>query len=648
MRQEKSSLLRNKGFQSLLASLLCIVLGLLIGYIVLLIINPAGAGEAIRTIVENFLYYPSAAARLRYLGNTLVKTAPLLMCSLSVLFAYKVGLFNIGAAGQYVIGAGASLYCALGFGLPWYVCLLAAIAAGAVLGAISGLLKAYRNVNEVISCIMLNWISLYLVNALLSQVKETASPYTFTLSSTNPDAILPSLGLGALFSDNQYVTIAIPLTVIVAVGIWVLLEKTKLGYELRATGCNKFAAKYCGMKEKRNIILTMAIAGPFACSLLADLGAEVIGVESPRGRDTSRPTNQALQGWGTQMERRNTRSLCMNVKDGAGRAWFFELLKQADILVDGFRGGQMAKWGMTDEALWEVNPKLTIAHISGFGQTGDPAYVSRASFDGIGQAYGCFMEMNGYPDRLPVLAFPQVSDYYAGFMASIGALAGYINAQRTGKGDSVDVAQYEAMLRCEGFYALNYLNTGALPVREGSHSTSSAGYGTYICQDGVPIYTLILGPGVVRAALPLFGLEYGSELFPEGTPVISFGSEAGNVLEEAMEAFFGSHTAEEAERLMLEAGVPCSRIYTYEMAERDPHYQARESFTEWKNSYDDESIRGVNVVPRMKNNPGQIWRGMPLVGADNEDILEELGATPDDVASLYDEQLLKKENGPFG
>ena len=228
MRQEKSSLLRNKGFQSLLASLLCIVLGLLIGYIVLLIINPAGAGEAIRTIVENFLYYPSAAARLRYLGNTLVKTAPLLMCSLSVLFAYKVGLFNIGAAGQYVIGAGASLYCALGFGLPWYVCLLAAIAAGAVLGAISGLLKAYRNVNEVISCIMLNWISLYLVNALLSQVKETASPYTFTLSSTNPDAILPSLGLGALFSDNQYVTIAIPLTVIVAVGIWVLLEKTKL------------------------------------------------------------------------------------------------------------------------------------------------------------------------------------------------------------------------------------------------------------------------------------------------------------------------------------------------------------------------------------------------------------------------------------
>ena len=111
---------------------------------------------------------------------------------------------------------------------------------------------------------MLNWISLYLVNALLTKVKETASPYTYTLESTNPDAIMPSLGLGALFSDNQYVTIALPLTVLVAVGIWVLLAKTKLGYELRATGCNKYAAQYCGMKEKRNIILTMAIAGGLA------------------------------------------------------------------------------------------------------------------------------------------------------------------------------------------------------------------------------------------------------------------------------------------------------------------------------------------------------------------------------------------------
>ena len=264
MKHEKTPLLRNGAVQSLLASLLCILIGLAVGYVVLLAINPAGAGEAIATIVKNFMTYSKKSAQLKYLGSTLVKTAPLLMCSLSVLFAYKAGLFNIGAAGQYVVGAGASLYCALAWGMPWYVCLLAAAAAGALLGAASGLLKAYCNVNEVISCIMLNWISLYLVNLVLSRVKEAASPYTMTLDGTNPGALLPSLGLGALFNGNKYVTIAIPLSVLAAVLIWVLLEKTKLGYELKATGCNKFAARYCGMKEKKNLILTMAIAGGLA------------------------------------------------------------------------------------------------------------------------------------------------------------------------------------------------------------------------------------------------------------------------------------------------------------------------------------------------------------------------------------------------
>ena len=264
-------ILKNQAVQSLLASLLCILAGLLIGYIVLLFINPAGAWEAIVTVVKNFLYYPSKAAVVKYFGSTLVKTAPLLMCGLSVLFAYKVGLFNIGAAGQYVVGVGASLYLALGLHMPWYVCLVAAMLAGALLGAISGLLKSYCNVNEVISCIMLNWISLYSVNMLLTQVKETTSPYTFSLSSTNPDAILPDLGLGKLFSNNPYVSIALPLAVVVTIIIWVILEKTRFGYELRATGNNKNAAKYCGMNEKRNIILTMMISGA-----LAGLGAALL------------------------------------------------------------------------------------------------------------------------------------------------------------------------------------------------------------------------------------------------------------------------------------------------------------------------------------------------------------------------------------
>ena len=268
---KKNNLLRNSGVQSLFASLLCVLVGLLAGYIALLVINADGAWKAITTICKNFMYYPSKPAQIKYLGNTLVKTAPLLMCALSVLFANKTGLFNIGVAGQYAVGAGACLYLALGLQMPWWICLLGAVAAGALLGAVCGFLKTKFNVNEVISCIMFNWISLYCINMLLTLVKESTSPYTLGLKEHAPQAMIPSMGLGEFFTKNQYVTIAVPLAVLVSVAIWVLLEKTKLGYELKATGNNKNAAKYAGMKENRNIVLTMAIAGG-----LAGLGAAML------------------------------------------------------------------------------------------------------------------------------------------------------------------------------------------------------------------------------------------------------------------------------------------------------------------------------------------------------------------------------------
>ena len=270
MKQNKN-ILKNPGVQSLLTSLLCILLGLFIGYLVLLLINPTGAWGAITNVMKNFLTYSSTKAQLKYLGNTLVRTAPLLMCSLSVLFVYKVGLFNIGAAGQYVAGACACLYAALYLHWHWLPCMLLAIAAGALLGVISGLLKSSFNVSEVISGIMLNWIALYITNMLLTNVKEATSPYTYQLKAEGPQAILPQISLSKLLSSNQYVTIAIPIAIVCAVVIWVVLSKTLFGYELKATGNNPNAAKYCGMAEKRNIILTLAIGGA-----LAGLGASLL------------------------------------------------------------------------------------------------------------------------------------------------------------------------------------------------------------------------------------------------------------------------------------------------------------------------------------------------------------------------------------
>ena len=264
--KDKKFSLKNPSLQAILTSLLCIVIGLLIGYIVLLMINPAGAGEAIKTIILNFLTRSSSMARAKALGNTLAKTAPLLMCALSICFCYKVGLFNIGAPGQYEAGACIGLYAALAWHMPWFVCLIFAGLAGGIVGAISGALKAYRNVNEVISGIMLNWIMLYLTNMILSTkaVKDPTSPYTIKLSTGNKGALIPSAGLNALFANNKTVTLAIPLAILAAILIWMILAKTKFGYELKATGFNKEAAKYAGMKEKQNIIITLAIGGALA------------------------------------------------------------------------------------------------------------------------------------------------------------------------------------------------------------------------------------------------------------------------------------------------------------------------------------------------------------------------------------------------
>ena len=273
MKKKHSSILRLEGVQTLLASLLCILGGLLAGFIVLLLIEPSGAWEAITSVLQSFFRYPSAKLQLKYFGQTLTRTAPLIMCSLSVLFAYKVGLFNIGVAGQYVAGACAALYFGLALRMPWWVCMIAAMLSGALMGALSGALKTYRNVNVVISGIMLNWIALYVTNMILSMdgLKNPMSPYTMQLRGVNPGALIPQMGLNTLFGNEKSVTIAIPIAVIMALIVWFMLNKIRFGYELKATGYNYHAARYCGMKENRNIIVTMMLSGA-----LAGMGAALL------------------------------------------------------------------------------------------------------------------------------------------------------------------------------------------------------------------------------------------------------------------------------------------------------------------------------------------------------------------------------------
>ena len=256
----------NSSITSVLAALLCIVIGMAVGFLVLLAINPAHAwGDGFVRIVKGGFHDAPYGV-----GKELANAAPLIMTGLSVAFAFKTGLFNIGAAGQYTLGAYGALYCAIMLKLPWFGCLLAAAILGGLWGAIPGFFKAYFNINEVITSIMFNWIGLYLVNELVYQ-NGTGTMYdvrnTRTLNlGKNADlaqSVIPDFGLNKLFQTNS-TTIAIFLAAAVAILIWVVLNKTTFGYELKAVCLNKSAARYAGINEKKNIILSMAIAGALA------------------------------------------------------------------------------------------------------------------------------------------------------------------------------------------------------------------------------------------------------------------------------------------------------------------------------------------------------------------------------------------------
>lgn len=257
MNEKKKDVLLSIG-----ASLLCIVIGLLVGLVILLCINPANALDGFSRIVKGGFYLAPKG-----IGSEISQAAPLIMTGLSVAFAFKTGLFNIGAAGQYTVGVFGALYFAIILHMPWYVCLLAAMICGAVWGAVPGFFKAYFNVNEVITSIMFNWIGLYLVNELMyntiSGMYDQKTTRTYKLSSVSKGSIIPDMGLNSIFKTSS-TTIAIFIAIVIAIIMYIILNKTTFGYELKACGFNKDAAKYAGINEKRNIVLSMMISGALA------------------------------------------------------------------------------------------------------------------------------------------------------------------------------------------------------------------------------------------------------------------------------------------------------------------------------------------------------------------------------------------------
>ena len=288
MKEKLSAFYAKDSTQKVVASLLSILIGLVVGSLVILIvgltsksISTKGAWEGIRLIFAGiFSTGRDASGALSWgfnptsVGNMLFRATPLIMTGLSIAVAYKTGLFNIGAPGQYLMGTMVSLMLALslptetmGAFLVWLIAFLGGMLAGALWGAIPGLLKAFLNINEVLACIMTNWVAANLVTWLFdisnfkNMVEGTKSGYIY--KTTCNGVATAKLGLDKLFPGSQ-VNAGILVAILFAIVMYILINKTTLGYQLKACGSNRHAARYAGIKDKRNIVLSMAIAGSMA------------------------------------------------------------------------------------------------------------------------------------------------------------------------------------------------------------------------------------------------------------------------------------------------------------------------------------------------------------------------------------------------
>jgi crotonobetainyl-CoA:carnitine CoA-transferase CaiB-like acyl-CoA transferase len=381
------------------------------------------------------------------------------------------------------------------------------------------------------------------------------------------------------------------------------------------------------------------VASPYSSMLFAEAGATVIHAESTSVPDTCRAIKYA---W--NQEHRNELGLALNIPTPEGQEVFLKLIKWADIWFESSKGGTYEKWGLSDDVLHEVNPKLVIVHVCGFGQEGDPVYVSRASYDAIGQAFGGYMYINGMPDpNPPMRANPYTCDYVTALNGAFAALAAYQKAQITGKGDVIDIAQFEMMMKIQLHYPMTYFQDGVVLKRNGNADPKFACYSAYRCKDDNYVFIGLVGGGPMKKGKKLLGLEGDPDL-PEGIQLAMNGTPGAEKLEAAVQKFCDEHDAAEVDKIFMDNGVPCSIILNVEMAEKNSHYIAREVFTEWEDPQYGK-VKGVNIYPKFKKNPGKIWRGAPLYGQDNSDVLKEFGYTQERIDELYEKGVLKAGKG---
>jgi len=369
-------------------------------------------------------------------------------------------------------------------------------------------------------------------------------------------------------------------------------------------------------------------AGPWAATLAADFGADVIHIEPPTGELFR--FDQA--GWA--QEKRNQRSLTLNLKTEEGKEILLKLLEGADIWIESSIAGTYRALGLTDEIVAARNPRLVIVHVSGFGQNGDSRYTRRASYDMIGQAFGGLMYLMGEPEPSPPMsAKPYICDYVTGLFALWSALAAYIYAQKSGRGQSIDIAQYETVFRMLANTAIDYFHNNKIAERMGNKHPLAIPWDTYKSRDGKWFCVNAAGDPFERLCLAIGQDPKDPRWYPQFENCLR-GTAGGEALDKALSEWMAAHESHEIERILAEEyQVPCQRVYSIKDMAEDPQYEARENFIAWEDPVLGK-VRGAGVIPKFSLTPGRVVSGSPTLGQHNDEILSALGYSPDEIAEL--------------
>lgn len=393
------------------------------------------------------------------------------------------------------------------------------------------------------------------------------------------------------------------------------------------------------------------IAMPFAATMLADFGAEVIHIERPGVGDTLRLMapfatvngKKVSTAWAQDARNKLSMTLELNLQHEEVKEIFYGLIKEADVFMENMVW--LEKLGIYDEELLKVNPKLVIVHVSGLGHKefgGVPSVCNRASYDMIGQAFSGWLYLQGDPDRDPSVSKPYTNDFVSAFAVLFGTLSAYINVQKTGRGQVVDVAQFEAMAQYMCGTYTSYTMAGKISERSGNASPAFQPYNIFKSKDGFLVALGAFGPGVYKRFIQGAGFDldyFNYEDCSSGIEAVA--SPKGRELDRKVNEWCASLTAAEIERKMEEARVPCATLNTAKSAFENEHFKSRNDWIKYEDQTVETEITAFGIAPKMSETPGKVWRGAPKLGQDTENVLKTiLGYDDAKISSLQEKGLI--------